>query len=108
MTRLILLTVAALVASPAPAQIYGTSDGGCERAAGNPINDLDAYFDGKTLAGQDWCDLTPAGPNAYHGTCDSDVGGDSNNVAFTVVPEGDKLTILAVGNDHALVMQRCK
>ena len=53
MTRLILLTVAALVASPAPAQIYGTSDGGCERAAGNPINDLDAYFDGKTLAGQD-------------------------------------------------------
>ena len=49
-----------IVVSGAIAQTYGTSDGVCERASGNPVNDTDAYFDGSHFGGQDWgCDLTP-------------------------------------------------
>ena len=97
---------AALVSSVV-AQTYGTADGGCERAAGNPINDTDAYFDGTHFAGQGWiCELTPAAGHAYVGLCADEGDPSPMRVTFMITIEGDTVTIAA--DDQVLTLKRCE
>jgi len=104
----ILFSVALLPASYAASQTYGTPNGGCERAAGNPVNDADAYFDGSHFGGQDWgCDLTPAGGDDFVGLCTIDGDDQGAQVMFTVTHEGDTVAIIADGDVDPLILLRC-
>ena len=110
MTRTILLTLAALMATPAAAQTYGTEDGGCEQAAGNPVNETSVYFDGATLGGLDWtCELTPAAGDAYVGLCTDEGSSDPpTQVTFTIIAEGDAVSITSDADDQVFTLSRCK
>jgi hypothetical protein len=108
MNRIVLLTAAALMATPAAAQTYGSADGGCEQAAGTPANDEAVYLDALTLGGQDWsCELTPAAGDAYVGLCTGEGGDPATRVTFTIVTKDDAVTVSSNADDRVFTLERC-
>ena len=94
--------------SDATAQTYGTPDGGCEQAAGYPVNDAAIYFDGATIGGQGWsCQLTPAG-DAYVGLCQDESGDAPVQVTFTIVSDSNTVTITSDADDEVYTLRRCR
>jgi hypothetical protein len=108
--RTIVFVIAAMMAAPAAAQTYGTANGGCELAAGNPVNDTSVYFDGIRLGGLGWtCELTPAAGDAYVGHCTDEGSNDpATQVTFTITAEGDTVSIASNADYQVLTLQRCE
>ena len=107
---LIFLAASVAFVGNAAAQTFGTADGGCEQAAGSPVNDTSVYFDGTTLGGLDWtCELTPAAGDAYVGLCTAEGSSDPpTQVTFTIIAEGDTVTISSDADDQVYTLKRCE